>query len=94
MSRSYRKTSIIGNAGSSEKYDKVHWHRKSRKYIKDHITSSHGDLESLEDIIIPKEEELSNNWTMAKDGKSYVDITLYDDDPDWLKEVKKKLMRK
>ena len=33
MSRSYRKNPIIGNAGTSEKYDKVHAHRKSRKQI-------------------------------------------------------------
>ena len=44
MSRSYRKTSIIGNTGSSEKMDKIIAHRKSRKYIKYHIKATHGNL--------------------------------------------------
>jgi hypothetical protein len=94
MSRSYRKNPIIGNTGSSEKYDKVHAHRKSRKHIKDHIASTHGDLDSLEEILIPKEDEISDSWTMAKDGKTYYDIDDTENDPDWLKDFKKKLMRK
>ena len=94
MSRSYKKNPIIGNAGSSEKYDKVHAHRKSRKQIKDHITATHGDLELLEEIMMPKEEEVSDDWTMAKDGKTYIDPIIRDNDPDWLKEVKTKIMRK
>ena len=94
MSRSYRKNPIIGNTGSSEKYDKVHAHRKTRKYIKDHITSTHGDLDSLEEILMPKEGEISDNWMMAKDGKTYYDIDDTENDPDWLKDFKKKLMRK
>jgi hypothetical protein len=94
MSRSYRKNPIIGNTGSSEKYDKVHAHRKTRKHIKDHITSTHGDLDSLEEILMPKEGEISDNWTMAKDGKTYYDIDDTENDPDWLKDFKKKLMRK
>ena len=94
MSRSYRKTSIIGNTGSSEKYDKVNAHRKSRKYIKDHIAATHGDLELLEEVMMPKEDEVSNPWTSSKDGKTYWDISEDDNDPDWLKAFKKKLMRK
>ena len=94
MSRSYRKTSIIGNTGSSEKYDKVHAHRKSRKHIKDHIAATHGDLELLEEVMMPKEEEVSDSWQMAKDGKTYWDISENETDPDWLKSFKKKLMRK
>jgi iron-sulfur cluster repair protein YtfE (RIC family) len=79
---------------ASEKYDKVHAHRKTRKHIKDHITSTHGDLDSLEEILMPKEDEISDNWTMAKDGKTYYDIDDTENDPDWLKDFKKKLMRK
>ena len=59
MSRSYRKTSIIGNTGSSEKMDKIIAHRKSRKYIKDHITATHGNLELLEEMMMPKDDEIS-----------------------------------
>lgn len=94
MSRSYRKNSIIGNTGSSEKYDKVHTHRKSRKQIKDHIAATHGDLESLEEILMPIEDEISDSWTMAKDGKTYYNVNDTENDPDWLKDFKKKLMRK
>ena len=94
MSRSYRKNPIIGNAGTSEKYDKVHAHRKTRKQIRDHITSTHGDLESLEEILMPKEEEISDDWTMAKDGKRYIDPIIRDDDNEFMKEVKTKIMRK
>jgi hypothetical protein len=94
MSRSYRKNPIIGNTSSSEKYDKVHTHRKLRKHIKDHITGTHGDLESLEQILMPIEDEISDSWTMAKDGKTYYDIDDTENDPDWLKDFKKKLMRK
>jgi hypothetical protein len=94
MSRSYRKNSIIGNTGSSEKYDKVHTHRKSRKQIKDHIAATHGDLESLEEILMPIEDEISDSWTSAKDGKTYYNVDDTENDPDWLKDFKKKLMRK
>jgi hypothetical protein len=94
MSRSYRKTSIIGNVGSSEKMDKIIAHRKSRKYIKDHITSTHGNLELLEEILMPKDDEISNPWNSSKDGKTYWDISEDENDPDWLKHFKKKMMRK
>ena len=94
MSRSYRKNPIIGNAGISEKYDKVHAHRKTRKQIRDHITSTHGDLELLEEIMMPTEEEISDDWTMAKDGKRYIDPIIRDDDTEFMQEVKTKIMRK
>lgn len=94
MSRSYRKNPIIGNAGTSEKYDKVHAHRKTRKQIKDHITATHGDLELLEEIMMPKEEEISDTWTSSKDGKHYIDPIIRDDDTEFMKEVKTKIMRK
>lgn len=94
MSRSYRKTSIIGNAGSSEKMDKIIAHRKFRKYIKNHITATHGDLELLEEIMMPKDDEISNTWASSKDGKTYWDISEDENDSDWLKRFKKKMMRK
>ena len=94
MSRSYRKNPIIGNCGTSEKSDKVHAHRKERKQIKDYITSTHGDLELLNEIMIPKEDEISDPWTSSKDGKSYWDIIENENDSDWLKKLKKKIMRK
>lgn len=94
MSRSYRKNPIIGNAGTSEKHDKVHAHRKTRKQIRDHITATHGDLELLEEIMMPKEDEISDPWTSSKDGKTYIDPIIRDDDTEFMKEVKTKIMRK
>jgi len=94
MSRSYKKNPIIGNAGTSEKYDKVHAHRKTRKQIRDHITATHGDLELLEEMLMPNEEEVSDTWTMTKDGKRYIDPIIRDDDTEFMKEVKTKIMRK
>jgi hypothetical protein len=94
MSRSYKKNPIIGNTGTSEKYDKVHTHRKTRKQIRDHITATHGDLELLEEMLMPNEEEVSDTWTMAKDGKRYIDPIIRDDDTEFMKEVKTKIMRK
>lgn len=94
MSRSYRKNSIMGNCGTSEKSDKVHAHRKERKQIKDYIASTHGDLELLNEIMIPKEDEISDPWTSSKDGKTYWDISEDENDSDWLKKLKKKIMRK
>jgi hypothetical protein len=43
---------------------------------------------------MPIEDEISDNWTMAKDGKTYWDIRENENDSDWLKDFKKKLMRK
>ncbi len=68
--------------------------KKSRKYIKDHITATHGNLELLEEIMMPKDDEISNPWNSSKDGKTYWDITENENDEDWLKKLKKKIMRK
>ena len=80
MSRSYRKTPIHGFCGSSEKEDKKIWHRKMRKaehnklatvdrepMAKDEMWDFAVDL--LEDYITTLPEDVSNPWSMAKDGK-------------------------
>ncbi len=78
MSRSYKKTPVIGHTGaSSEKSDKKHAHKVYRKHVKNNIASSHGDVDALEDLVMPIEEELSNTWTMSKDGKHYVNLEDY-----------------
>jgi hypothetical protein len=94
MSRSYKKTPIHGNCGSSEKEDKVISHKKYRRHVKDDIISTHGDLESLEEIMYPKENEVVNIWSMSKDGKTYTDPIIYEQDSDWIKIWKKKMLRK
>ena len=88
------QSGFCSSAGSSEKCDKVHAHRQERKQIKDHITSTHGDLELLEEIMMPKADEISDPWTSSKDGKSYIDPIIRDDDAEFMKKVKTKIMRK
>lgn len=94
MSRSYKKTPISGNTGASEKGDKTILHKKYRKHVKDEILSAHGDLESLEELVYPKEDEVVNSSTMSKDGKTYTDPKIYEEDSDWMKIWKKKMLRK
>jgi hypothetical protein len=94
MSRSYKKTSVIGyTCASSEKSDKKHAHKVYRKHVKNNISSLHGDVDKLEELIMPIEEELSNTWLMSKDGKHYVNIDGYIDD-DRVYKIIKKCLRK
>lgn len=94
MSRSYKKTSVIGNTGaSSEKFDKKHAHKVYRKHIKDNIASSHGDVERLEELIMPIEEELSDTCTMSKDGKHYVNLEDYIDNDIVYDSIQKSLRK-
>lgn len=32
----------------------------------------HNDADSIEEVIMPVEHEVSNTWSMSKDGKSYL----------------------
>ena len=81
MSRSYKKTSVIGYTRAfSEKSDKKHAHKVYRKHVKNNIASLHGDVNKLDELIMPIEEELSNICSMSKDGKYYVNIDKYTDD--------------
>ncbi len=67
MSRSKRKTPIIGiTTSESEKADKVASHRRIRRVVKQAITP---ELETP----LPLEHQLTNTWSMAKDGKRYFD---------------------
>lgn len=91
MSRSYKKVPIFGIAGESEKYDKKKWHRSFRKKSKDIIHHSHFDLEELDNTIFPIEKEVSNPWSMSKDGKHYWNPSNI---PASIIEYFKKIMRK
>lgn len=69
MSRSKRKTSIMGfTTARSEKEDKRINNRKLRKRIK---VAMREDAE-----IFPLDREVSNVWTMAKDGKQMFNPSL------------------
>lgn len=73
MSRSYKKTPVIGHtAAESEKYDKKLWHRRFRHKTKDILRSLHNDPDMIDDTIMPVEDDVSSTWAMSKDGKSYL----------------------
>lgn len=67
MSRSRRKTLIFGIAHSgSEKQDKKIWHRRWRAQERSVLANT-----GLEDQVPISENQVSNVWSMAKDGRSY-----------------------
>lgn len=73
MSRSYKKTPIIGHTkAESEKSDKKIWHRRFRHKTKDILRSMHNDTDMMNDAIMPVEDEVGTLWSMSKDGKSYL----------------------
>lgn len=64
MSRSYRKTKIIGNTtATTEKSDKRDANRKYRRIIKTEI--------QLGKEILRHTKEISSLWWFEKDGKTY-----------------------
>lgn len=74
MSRSIKKNYFLPYACcNSEKKDKKRWHKAFRKTEKQKISSSN----DLEDHVTTHYRELSNPWTMGKDGKlRYSEIDL------------------
>lgn len=65
MSRSIKKKYFLAHACcQSEKKDKKIWHKVFRKKEKQKIGSS-----DLEEHITTHHREVSNPWTMGKDGK-------------------------
>lgn len=73
MSRSYKKTPVIGHtAAQSEKSDKKTWHRRFRHKTRDILRSLHNDPDMIDDTIMPVENDVSSTWSMSKDGKSYL----------------------
>jgi len=71
MSRSKRKTPVCGvTTAKSEKADKIASHRKLRRITKQKIQPT---LETP----LPLERQLTNPWSMAKDGKTRFDPIKY-----------------
>ena len=67
MAHSRKKTPIVGIASAdSEKADKQSAHRRERRKVRERLhTEPDRDL-------LPHRRELSDPWSMAKDGKRYV----------------------
>ena len=91
MSRSFKREPIIGHANHSEKDDKKRWHRAFRKKNRDTINRTKFDVDELDNTIFPIEKDVSNPWSMSKDGKRYWDPRRI---PVHLTEIFKKIMRK
>ena len=71
MSRSFKKTPICGiTTSESEAADKKLWHARFRTRAKQNLNTC-DDFDSLVDIHF---REVSNVWSMAKDGRQWLDI--------------------
>lgn len=82
MSRSRRRTPIHANCGGepSEKKDKKEWHSRMRAREREALHRG--------DEVFPHEYEVSNPWTMQKDGKSRWEF-----DDEWEDEKKTRWRR-
>jgi len=72
VSRSRRKTPIFANANSgSEAQDKKTWHRRWRRNERTTLTTLAGaSSEKLEGHLPLSYRQVSNPWSMSKDGKT------------------------
>jgi hypothetical protein len=67
MARSRRKTPVRGiTTSESEKSDKAASHRKIRRAVRQIVPVE-------PDAVLPLEKELTNTFSMAKDGKARFD---------------------
>ena len=74
MSRSRRKTPITGHTTCrSERQDKKLWHQRWRTRERSTLASS--SLEDLTAHLPVLENQVSNVWSMGKDGHSYWSLT-------------------
>ena len=74
MSRSRQKTPIFGiTTCRSERQDKKIWHQRWRARERTALTSA--SLDELEAYLPLFENEVSNVWSMGKDGRQYWPIS-------------------
>lgn len=70
MSRSQRKNPIMGiTTCRSERQDKKIWHQRWRARLRTQLANT--ATEDLDAILPILENEVSNIWSMGKDGKQY-----------------------
>jgi hypothetical protein len=68
MSHSYRKTMVHGHTTSgSEKEDKRIYNRALRSRVRQDLRT----CDDFEALVLPEVCDVSNPWSMAKDGKTY-----------------------
>ena len=69
MSKSYKKTKVFGIASAdSEKQDKRNANKRFRRICKLYLADI---MDDDEDSSFPELEEVSDVWSMSKDGKRY-----------------------
>ena len=74
MSRSYRKTPIMGmTTAHTEAWDKQDWHSRFRSNTKQNINKCQ-DFDNFVDVNF---REVSNVWNMAKDGRQRMDVVAH-----------------
>ncbi len=67
MTRSRKKAPISGmTRAASEKYDKLENHRRERRLVHECLATQ------MEPDVLPHEREVSDPWTMRKDGKVFL----------------------
>ena len=72
MSRSKKHNPICAiTCAKSEKQDKQIINRIIRRTVKAKLKTK--DLEELEEFLEPKKDEIMDKWSMAKDGRQYID---------------------
>lgn len=70
MSRSRRKNPIVSiTMCRSERQDKKNWHKRWRALERTALTSTHPD--DLENHLTLSVKQVSDIWSMGKDGKQY-----------------------
>ena len=67
MSKSYRHSPVYGHGGGSEKQDKRLYNRALRSRTRQDLRT----CDDFDDVVLPEVCDVSNPWSMAKDGKSY-----------------------
>lgn len=89
MSRSRRKSPCSGiTCSDSEKDDKRIWHRRYRHACKQAIA-----IEGVELEFLPHFRNLSDVWSMDKDGKVWWGF-VHPDDTGWCLEWRRRCLRK
>lgn len=74
MSRSFRHTPIIGNAGVSDKEGKRKANRRERKSVRSAIFSTLCGNADFDGLALPLLREVSDVWSFPKDGKHYMNL--------------------
>jgi hypothetical protein len=89
MSRSYRHSPIAGFGAKSEKKDKRVYNQKLRAKNKQLINS----VDDYDDLIMLDISDVSDPWSMAKDGKGYFNKPT-EQDSEFYQEYYQKFLRK